>query len=358
VHAAGVLDDGVIGSLTDERVERVLAPKVDGAWHLHELTAEMDLGAFVLFSSTAGTFGGPGQGSYAAANAFLDALAGHRRAQGLPAISLAWGQWAEGAGMAGRLGAPDLARMASSGLVALTAAQGLELFDAARLSARALVVPARLDAAALRARARSGELPALLRGLIRMPTRARRETASGSSLAARLVELSPGDRERAVLELVRAEAAAVLGHVRADAIEPRRAFKDLGFDSLAAVELRNGLAAATGLDLAPTLIFDHPTPIELARLLLSRLAWGGERAVDSVSAELDRLALALSSLPAEDLQRAGIAERLHLLLAGWEAGGPAADAPSGEEEAGAEDLETATDEEMFDLIDRELGVSR
>ncbi|MFI1935557.1 SDR family NAD(P)-dependent oxidoreductase, partial [Streptomyces sp. NPDC020330] len=272
IHAAGVLDDGVVTSLTPAQLARVMGAKADAALHLHELTAGLDLSAFVLFSSVAALIGSPGQGNYAAANAALDALAAHRRAQGLPATSLAWGLWAETSGMAGDLGEAELARLERNGVGALSAEQGLELFDQAQRVGSALVVPVRLDLAALRVQARAGALPAMLSGLVRMP--ARRAQSAGGSLAERLVGVSEADRERVVLELVQAQVAAVLGHATSAAVVPDRAFKELGFDSLGAVELRNRLTQASGVRLPSTLVFDHPTPVAVARFLLAEV--GGD----------------------------------------------------------------------------------
>jgi len=250
VHAAGVLDDGVIGSLTQERVERVLAPKVDGAWHLHELTTGLDLDSFVMFSSVAATLGGPGQGNYAAANAFLDALAAVRRARGLPAVAMAWGPWEQSTGMTSGLGDADLSRMAKSGMLTLSHEQGLRCFDSAQAADRAQLVLAHMDTAALRARARDEELPSLLGGLVRMPTRRRGVTSERSeSLVARVAEAPRSERGRIVLEHLRVQTAAVLGHRSSESVDSTRTFKELGFDSLAAVELRNRLMAASGLQL-------------------------------------------------------------------------------------------------------------
>ncbi len=271
IHAAGVLSDGVIGSLTAEQVERVMAPKVDAAWHLHELTENLPMSTFVLFSSSAGAAGSMGQGNYAAANTFLDALAAHRRARGLPATSMAWGLWAAAGEMASHLDEDDLARLGRVGNMPLSAAEGLELFDRALAADEALVIPMRVDPAALRAASRSDVVPPLLRGI----ARARSPRAGGGaagSLTRRLAGVSEAERERVAVDLVCAQAAAVLGHASAQAIEERRAFKDLGFDSLTAVELRNRLALATGLRLPATLIFDHPNPTALARHLLGELA--------------------------------------------------------------------------------------
>ncbi|MFE2447371.1 SDR family NAD(P)-dependent oxidoreductase, partial [Streptomyces sp. NPDC059426] len=273
VHTAGVLDDGTAAALTPEQLERVLRPKVDAAWNLHELTRDLDLSAFVLFSAIAGTLGGAGQANYAAANVFLDALAAHRHATGLPATALVWGLWAQSGGITGDLTETDLLRLARSGMGALTDDEGMALFDAARRTGRTLLIPARLDLAALRSAAGSGPVPALLRGLIRTTGRrtAAGALAAGSSLAQRLRALSPNERRRTLLDLVRGHVATALGHASADAIEARRAFKELGFDSLTAVELRNRLSAATGLKLPSTIVFDHPNPTVLADHLRAEL---------------------------------------------------------------------------------------
>ncbi|MFJ8630363.1 SDR family NAD(P)-dependent oxidoreductase [Streptomyces sp. NPDC093568] len=270
VHAAGTVDDGVIGALTPERVESVLRPKADAAWHLHELAP--DAGTFVLFSSAAGTLGGAGQGNYAAANAFLDALAAHRHTLGLPALSLAWGPWdVAGSTMTGDLTDVDRARLARSGFPFLTPEEGLALLDAAPSTGHATVLPLRIDRAALRAR---DDVPALLSGLVRSTARRtspRTASVTPVGLAERLAPQDPGDRRTAVLDVVREQVATVLGHQDARRVEPGRAFRDLGFDSLTAVELRNALTTATGLRLPATLIFDHPTPRALAEHLLSDL---------------------------------------------------------------------------------------
>jgi acyl transferase domain-containing protein/thioesterase domain-containing protein/NAD(P)-dependent dehydrogenase (short-subunit alcohol dehydrogenase family)/acyl carrier protein len=269
IHTAGVIDDGVIDSLTSERLDRVLSAKADAAWHLHELTKDLNLQAFVLFSSAAGTLGSPGQGNYAAANAFLDALAAHRRARGLQATSMAWGLWEKVSEMTGDLSEADRSRMARSGLRALSSEQGLQLFDSALDGGEAFTLTTPLDLAALRAQARMGVLPAMLAGLVRVPTR--RSSEQGASLARRLAQTPEAEREGVVLEIVRAQVATVLGHASPDAIDTQRAFLELGFDSLTAVELRNRLQAATGLRLPATLVFDYPTTATVASYLLSQV---------------------------------------------------------------------------------------
>ncbi|MBO0879394.1 MAG: SDR family NAD(P)-dependent oxidoreductase, partial [Mycobacterium sp.] len=274
IHAAGVLDDAVITSLTAERLDVVLAAKVDAAWNLHELTRDLDLSAFVLFSSIAGVFGAPGQGNYAAANTFLDGLAAHRRAAGLPAISLAWGLWEQSSAMTRHLDDRDLARLSRGGLAPLSEPHAVQLFDTAVAVDHPTAVAARLDHAALGNPALSAGLPPLFSNLIRRPARRlvdNNSVESMSTLAQRLHGLSPDQQHGLLLELVRSDVALVLAHPSTDDIDPRRAFQDLGFDSLTAVELRNRLKTATGLDLSPTLIFDYPTPTALAEYLGEQL---------------------------------------------------------------------------------------
>ncbi|MFE7127859.1 type I polyketide synthase [Streptomyces sp. NPDC057617] len=271
VHTAGVLDDGVIGSLTPERLDAVLRPKVDAAWHLHDLTRDLDLAAFVVYSSTAGVMGSPGQANYAGGNTFLDALAAHRRALGLPGLSLAWGAWEQGAGMTSTLEDHDVRRVSGSGMPLLSVEQGLALFDAATLSDEALVVPLGIGSGSIPS---SAGVPALLRGLVRTGRRAAKSGAASVSragLVERLAALRETERPRLLTELVRIEAAVVLAHSSPEAIAVEREFRQLGFDSLTAVELRNRLASATGLTLPATLIFDYPTPARLAAFLLDEL---------------------------------------------------------------------------------------
>nr|WP_306747649.1 SDR family NAD(P)-dependent oxidoreductase [Saccharothrix yanglingensis] len=266
VHAAGVLDDGVLSSLTPERMAGVLRPKVDVAWHLHEATAHLDLTAFLAYSSVSGTLGSPGQANYAAANAWVDALMQHRAAAGLPAQSLVWGPWAQEGGLTGTLTDADLQRMARSGMPAMPAGTGLALFDAAVATVEPVAAPLYLDLAVLRGRF---EVPALLRGLV-PPTR--RSAARAGSDAARalsdvLSALPVEERAGALAGMVAEQVAVVLGHGTADAVDPDLPFRELGFDSLTSVDLRNRLGAATGLRLPATLVFDYPTPAALAAYL-------------------------------------------------------------------------------------------
>ncbi len=270
VHAAGTLKDGVIGSLTPQSLRETVAAKADGAWHLHELTERLALRSFVLFSSAAGTFGNPGQGAYAAANTFLDALAAHRQAQGLPGVSLAWGLWERASGMTGDLSEADVARMARSGVGALTSEEGLRLFDRALGAGEAMLLPIPLDLKVLRAHARLGVLSGLFGELVSVPKR--RLGDEGRTLARRLAATPEPEREGVVLELVRAQVASVLGHASPEAIDTQRSFKDLGFDSLTAVELRNRLNAATGLRLPATLVFDYPSTAAIAAHLLGEIS--------------------------------------------------------------------------------------
>ncbi|NEC07932.1 SDR family NAD(P)-dependent oxidoreductase, partial [Streptomyces sp. SID7909] len=262
IHTAGALDDGTVTALTPERLDTVLRPKADAAWHLHELTRDTDLAAFVLFSSVMGAIGGAGQANYASANTYLDALAAHRRAAGLPATSLAWGFWDQRSELTGDLDEADLARMTRAGLVPLGSSEGLALFDRALTDPGAALVPARLDLARLRTQADSGALAPVLSGLVRARTARRSAAAAAATTGAadRFAGLTGSDLDRALLDLVRTNAATVLGHSSPASIRPDSKFKTLGFDSLSSVELRNRLGEATKLRLSATAVFDHPTP--------------------------------------------------------------------------------------------------
>ncbi|MEU5743751.1 type I polyketide synthase [Streptomyces tendae] len=307
VHLAGMLDDGVITALTPERVEAVLRPKVDAVLHLRDLVVERgtDLTSFVLFSSAAGTFGTPGQGNYAAANAFLDAFATQRHGAGLPAQSLAWGLWEDEAGMAGELGDSAAQRMNRTGVEALTNEQGMALFDASGTVDAAVLVPVRLDLSP----SPDTETPAMLRALVR---RSARRTAQGGGSAAataalrkRLADAREEERYAILLDLVRTHAADVLGHADTSAIEPDRAFKELGFDSLSAVEFRNAVNAATGLRLPPTLVFDYPSADVLAEHIGTEFAPAGDETDQD-----QQIRNVLQTIPLSRLRDAGLMDAL------------------------------------------------
>ncbi|WP_343240471.1 type I polyketide synthase [Streptomyces sp. SID14515] len=291
VHCAGVFDDGLVSSLTSERVDRVYRPKIDAVLNLHDLTAGLEMTAFVLFSSVAGTFGGGGQGNYAAANAFLDAFAHYRRAAGLPATSLVWGLWEERTGMAGRVGEAHLTRASGRGVMPMSAAEGLARLDAGLDTDQAVVLPVQLDLAALRAKAASGTVPALLRGLVRAP--ARRVVGSGEQavgLSQRLQGLTEAERRQELHGLVKGQVAAVLGYPDSSAVDPEKPFRELGFDSLTAVELRNRLSAVTGLRLPVTVVFDYPRLDALVRLVHERLFPGARPEPSAPAAGLQPVA--------------------------------------------------------------------
>jgi acyl transferase domain-containing protein len=350
VHTAGVIDEGVLASLTPGRVDRVLGAKADAAWHLHELTSEMELSAFVTFSSIAGTLGRIGQTSHAAASAFLDGLAEHRRSLGLAASSIAWGAWEQEDESTAGLGANDLARLARAGMAPLSVERGLALFDQALDCEEPCVVAARFEGERLRTQAQTGELPALLSTLVGVPVRGADGSSGQRSLVSRLEGLEGEERERIVLELVRGQVASVLGHDGADAIQPRRTFKQLGFDSLAGVELRNRLEAVTGQRLPATLIFDYPTPAAVAQALLAEIALELSPG-RSLEMELDKLEQTLASVPAEDASRAIATSRLQALLRRLNDVGEVEDGLASTEEA----LQSASADEIYDFIDKQLG---
>ncbi|WSS34479.1 SDR family NAD(P)-dependent oxidoreductase [Streptomyces microflavus] len=343
VHTAGVLDNGLVSGMTPKRLAAVLAPKADAARHLDELTRGLGLAAFVLFSSTTGTFGAPGQSNYAAANAFLDALAARRAADGLPATSIAWGLWRTG-GINAHLDDRELDRFEQDGFRAVTDAEGLALFDRALAAGRPTLL---VGAVAVRASAAAPDTAAA--GTAGAP-------GSGSGavpLGERLAELSAPEREPYLLALVVREVASVLGHASAASVAPDRPFQDLGFNSLTAVELRNRLTAAAGLPLPATLVFDHPSPAALAAHLHTVAGPAAEDAASVALGELDRLEASLAELPADDEVRATVAVRLNSLLS-------ALGAATASGQAGADTAELPADasaDEIFDFIDNELGRS-
>ncbi|WP_372455150.1 SDR family NAD(P)-dependent oxidoreductase [Streptomyces asiaticus] len=346
VHAAGVLDDGVIDTLSPKRIDTVFEPKVDAAWNLHELTRHLDLAEFVMFSSAAGVFGSPGQGNYAAANSFLDALAAHRRALGLPAVSLAWGPWEQAGGMTGTLSHADMVRMAREGMAALSMAGGLRLLDAGRTSEDALLVPMRLETSAFSGQT---DIPTLLRGAVRVRSRA---AADGKATAAesakeQLAGLSGAELDHALLALVCGSAAMVLGHSGAQSIKPDRSFQSLGFDSLAGVEFRNRLNSATGLRLPSTLIFDNPTPAALAEYLRGRVATDSPAESD-MDPEEARIRALLTSIPLGRLRRSGLLDALTELASGKD------QAETDTEEKETDSIDAMDDDDLIDMMLEDL----
>ncbi|MEU1287770.1 SDR family NAD(P)-dependent oxidoreductase [Kitasatospora sp. NPDC005856] len=367
VHAAGVLDDATLTTLTPEHLHRTLGPKADGAWHLHELTKHQHLAAFVLFSSASGVIGSAGQGAYAAANGFLDGLAQHRAAAGLPALSLAWGLWDQtDGGMAGGLTEAERGRIIRSGFGAIASDTGLALFDAALGRPEPLLVPARFDLPLLQTRAGDPDFPPVLRGLVR-PARARTAasgTATGAparqtaaSLAERLLPLDDAERESLLLDLVLTQTATVLGHSSPRAVAPDRPFTESGLDSLAAVEIRGRLDAATGVRLPATAVFDHPTPAGLAAHLRDVLVPAAPSPAEAALADLDRLRESVPGLAGDPEAAEQVRLRLKALLAAWEqaTADRAAPAPGEDPDEDGGDLDAADIAAMLAIIDDELG---
>ncbi|WP_312033476.1 SDR family NAD(P)-dependent oxidoreductase [Nocardia veterana] len=352
VYTAGVLDDGVVASLSPEQVARVLRSKVDGAWSLHEATRGLRLRGFVLFSSVAGTVGAPGQANYAAANAFLDALAQYRRAAGLPGLSIGWGLWDVAGGMAGGVRAADRARMSRGGLVGLSVAEGLRLWDRVVCVDRPRVVAARFDRAApvSEPAGPGGLVPSIMRGIVRPQggAAAGADAAVSAALTARLAGLPVAERRRILIDLVSSHVGAVLGYATNQAVDIQASFLDLGFDSLAAVELRNRLTGATGIGLPATIAYDHPTPEAVAEFIATCLPLaepGGD-----LDDALDRVAAVLAAAAPDTEARRRVARRLRGLLATVEATGEAE--PDTDPD---DDIRSADVAELFDLLDGELG---
>ena len=418
VHTAGVLDDATFTTLDSAQVDTVFGPKADAAWHLHELTRDLPISMFVVFSSMAGTLGNPGQANYAAANAFLDALARYRHAHGLPATSLAWGVWDVDGGMSGRLSIADIQRVSASGLVPMPAADNLALMDLALTGPTPVVLPLRPNTEALRALG-SGLSPALSGllsgtafdkllipeiavealamgtaqdgahvvigdldlaalaagdglGVSPLLTAIAAEHRRGSivrgpeSIGAESSELSlrerlatlPNDeaRESRLLTDMRGWTAKVLGHGDGAAVDPDRVFRDLGFDSLAAIQFRNLISAETGLAFPASVVFDYATPAALAAHVLARLV--PESATETtgseaVLAEMERLEALVAGLPVTELAgiaaagSARVASRLSALAARLEAAG-----------ANVQGLDDEADADtVLAFIDKQLGLS-
>ncbi|MEU2929432.1 SDR family NAD(P)-dependent oxidoreductase [Streptomyces sp. NPDC007251] len=354
IHCAGVLDDGVVEALTEDRLDAVLAPKVRGAWHLHELTRHLDLSAFVLFSSIASVLGFAGQANYAAANAFLNGLAQARRAEGLAGRALGWGFWAERSEMSAGLTDADVVRMQQQGVQPLSSQEGLALFDSAVSVDEPVLVPVRLNLTALGPMA--SPLLRTLAGAAAGPEGPEGRESTGIALAKALASLPPDEAEAALLDAVRTQTAIVLGHADTGRIGPAATFKALGIDSLTALELRNKLAAVTGLKLPATLVFDHPNPAALAQFLAARITPdpgpGPQSPAGHLVKEIEglgaRLEEAFLGLAEED--QATISSLLGELqgrvrsLAG-------AGAPAGL----ADQISSASAGELLALLDKELG---
>ncbi|HKI43213.1 MAG TPA: SDR family NAD(P)-dependent oxidoreductase, partial [Mycobacterium sp.] len=333
IHTAGALDDAVVTSLTPERLDVALRAKVDAAWNLHELTRDLDLSAFVLFSSMAGLVGSSGQANYSAANSFLDALAIHRQAHGLPAISLGWGLWNQASTMTGGLASVDFARFARDGIVAMPSQEALQLLDTAMIVDEPFVLPAHIDLAALRVKFDGGTLPPMFVDLINASTRRQVDdtlaAAKSKSVLLQRLEGLPDEEQHAVLlDLVRSHIATVLGNASPESIDPDRAFQELGFDSLTAVEMRNRLKSATGLALSPTLIFDYPNSAALAGYIHRELVGTSEQTAPAAPTPGDAdIQHVVASIPVKRLRQAGVLELL-LALANESDGNGQAPAPA------------------------------
>ncbi|WP_040793190.1 beta-ketoacyl reductase, partial [Nocardia paucivorans] len=336
----------LFATLTPERLTEVLRPKVDAAWNLHAATEHLDLSAFVLYSSIAGVIGNPGQANYAAANTFLDALAHHRHTRGLPATSVVWGPWQQSSGMTSGLGEADLVRLRREGLLPLGDTDGMRMFDAAMAGGRAVFAAVRIDRAAL-GEADPNHVRAVMRGLVR-PTRRRAAEAPSEppNPAAQLAGLSTAEQERLILDVIRTQAAAVLGHTSADATAPDKPFSDIGFDSLGVMEFRNRLRTAIGLQLPTTAMFDYPTPEALAGFIRREIAPVDDPA-QRLGAEIESLARECTAAALSPEDRAELASRLTALvreLEGKDVGGIDPDDT-------VDNLDDADDRELFDFID-------
>ncbi len=347
VHAAGALDNGMIASLTPESIDVVLRPKVDGAWHLHELTEGLDLSAFVLYSSAVGVLGNPGASNYAAANTFLDALAAHRRARGLSGTSIAWGLWEQSAELSGAIDASQLGRLDLMGFKALTTEEGLQLLDLACESADPLRVALRVDFAALRQQARDGMMLPILGDLAQASVR-RVSDGSGGVLAA-LLDAAPAEEHSAiVLAFLREQVAAALGHASPESVDVDATFQELGFDSLGVVYLRNRLIATTGLQFPATLVFSYPTPVALAAHLHERVAASG--AGESPDERIHQLGEALLAGGLDHEERTRLALRLRAVADELQR----EELQDGEREV-LEQIEAASATELFEMYDNAMS---
>jgi NADP-dependent 3-hydroxy acid dehydrogenase YdfG/acyl carrier protein len=353
IHAAGVAEDAVLHALTPEHLDKVLRAKSDAVAHLDELTRGLALEWFVTCSSAAGWWGTAGQANYAAANACVDALVQRRRAAGFPALSLAWGLWEERSDISGKLDDTDLSRLARTGIAPLPTSDALTAFDAALALDEPVLLPVRLDTRDLADGTTVPLLAKYVRKQSKPPAAEQRETvpSGGGTLGDRLAAMSAQEREQSLRQLVREEAAAVLNHSRLGAVDLDRGFLDLGFTSLTALELRNRIGTAIGLALSPTLIFDHPTPGALARHLSARLMPSSEEVVTSLNRDIGKIGERFATLDDETL-RTQVKQRLQDLLKQW---GSAPGTDSASDSPGDGDIESASADLMFDLIDSEFG---
>ncbi|MFI2351226.1 type I polyketide synthase [Streptomyces sp. NPDC019443] len=360
-HAAGDLRTAALAETDVAEFAATMAAKAGGAAHLHELVDAGSLDAFVLFSSIAGVWGSGGQGAYSAANAYLDALAEHRRGLGQAATSLAWGVWADTASTAAENADPAAEQrrreqLRRLGLSEMAPDLALTVLAEALEGTEAALVVADVDwerfapaFTAVRSSPLISQLPEVERIL---SAEGSEDEAGGSdaadSLAQTLAGLSDAEQERLLTDLVRTEISTVLGHSGAEAVPAGRALKDLGLDSLAAVSLRNRLGAATGLRLPATLVFDHPTPASVAAYLRTEIAPADRGA--RVDEELDKLQSLLAEAAGEEAVRERIGVRLQAFLAEL----TGASAVPGADDVAAR-LDDASDDDIFAFIDSELG---
>jgi acyl carrier protein len=343
IHLAAALDDAVLDGLTPAQVERAWRAKAGAAWDLHELTRQLPLSAFVLFSSVAATVGGSGQGAYVAANAFLDGLAAYRRGLGLPATSVAWGAW-DGDGLsAGAVGRVSR----RNGVLPMDPGLAVSVLGAAVAEDRPIAVVADVAwARSFLARGQAAGDP-LLSELpeLRVPESGSLEP-DGDRLAERLAGLPVAEQQELLRRVVTDRVAAVLGLATPAQLDVSRPVKELGFDSVASVELRNLLNQATGLVLPASLVFDHPTAEALVTYLHSCLTGASDTTAAPALREISRLEQTLGKTEATGVERTAIAARLRALLDDWARG-----------DSTRPDLEDATDDEMFDMLGNEFGIS-
>lgn len=355
VHAAGVLADAPVTELTHDHLDGVLAAKADTAWLLHQLTKDSNLAAFVLFSSVAGILGNPGQGNYAAANAFLDALAHRRHCQGLPAISLAWGYWQTSSVMTNHLTSVDHARIARTGLAPISPEHGLALFDSALSTGEPALALTPINAGTLARKAHENALAPILSTLVKIRPRAAStplpSTAAPITLAARLAALTPDEQHQTLSTLVATAVSTVLGHSDIDTVDFDQSFKDLGIDSLTALELRNALDRSTGITLPSTLVFDQPTPTALTHYLGREINSARDASIKPDYGELEKIESTLAALSADQAARSDYLRRLREILSKYNDASDSVDSA-----AVANRLRSVTDAEMFEFLDKELGI--